>query len=260
MNILATNDDGIHSEGLWLLVRELAKVASVTVVAPDGERSAIGTAVSLFQPLHVVEAESPVDGVTAYAVDGSPSDCVLLALGKIAENSIDMVVSGINSNLNLGEDAFISGTVGAALQGYFRGFPAIAVSAPPDSLTGLQTAAVTVAALAPKLAAALPGKVLLNVNVPGLPPQEIAGAAVTRLARASHINTVEEENHGSRQQYRLVRERLSEAGSQGTDIRAVERGIVSVTPLFTSLQDKPPQRLLQKLCAGLLEDIRTGTA
>src|SRR4030042_3774119 len=88
MKILVTNDDGIKAESLWALVRELQKIARVTVVAPDGERSAIGTAVTLFEPLHVQEVASPVAGVTAYAVDGSPSDCVILALGNLMDDEI----------------------------------------------------------------------------------------------------------------------------------------------------------------------------
>src|SRR3972149_5615502 len=141
MHIVVTNDDGIASEPLWALVSELRKAADVTVVAPDGERSAIGTAVTLFQPLHAEKATPPVAGVTAYAVDGSPSDCVILALGLLAPGKVDMVLSGINPNLNLGEDVHISGTVGGALQGYFRGLPAIAISAPPGSRPGLDSAA-----------------------------------------------------------------------------------------------------------------------
>ncbi|OGO43195.1 MAG: 5'/3'-nucleotidase SurE, partial [Chloroflexi bacterium RBG_16_58_8] len=148
MKILVTNDDGISAEGLWVLVRELAKIARVSVVAPDGERSAIGTAVTLFQPLHAEEYQGPVAGVRAYAVDGSPSDCVILALGKLIEEGVDLVVSGINPNLNLGEDVHISGTVGGALQGYFRGLPAIAISAPPGSRPGLDSAAWVAARLA----------------------------------------------------------------------------------------------------------------
>ena len=114
MKILVTNDDGIKAEGLWTLVKELQKFARITVVAPDGERSAIGTAVTLFQPLHVEEVDAPLAGVTTYAVDGSPSDCVILALGKLIKDGVVMVVSGVNPNLNLGEDVYISGTVGAA--------------------------------------------------------------------------------------------------------------------------------------------------
>src|SRR4030042_5210549 len=127
MQILVTNDDGIHADGLWARERELKKIGRVTVVAPDGERSAIGTAVTLFEPLHAIEVCTPEDGVTAYAIDGSPSDCVILALGKLIGEKVDMVVSGINPSLNLGEDVYISGTVGASMHGYFRGLPALAV-------------------------------------------------------------------------------------------------------------------------------------
>jgi len=259
MKILVTNDDGIQSEGLWTLVRELQKIAQITVVAPDGERSAIGTAVTLFQPLHVELVKSPLTGVTSYAIDGSPSDCVILALGNLIKDSVDMVVSGINLNLNLGEDVYISGTVGAAMQGYFRGLPALAISAPPPGNQPVLSAAARVAAeLVKKMGANSPAKIFLNVNVPDLPLKEISGARITRLARSSHINTVEEENQGQQKQYRLVRERLTEAGDNGTDIQAIEQGNISITPLYTSLLDKPPKHLLNKLCADLTHELEKG--
>jgi 5'-nucleotidase len=259
MKILITNDDGIESDGLWTLARELQKIAAVTVVAPDGERSAIGTAVTLFQPLHVEEARSPLAGVTTYASDGSPSDCVILALGKFIDGGADMVVSGINLNLNLGEDVYISGTVGAAMQGYFRGLPALAISAPPPgNQPALSAAARVAAALVKKMADNSTAKIFLNVNVPDLPLKEINGIKITRLARSSHINTVEEENHGQQKQYRLVRARLTPATDEGTDIQAIEQGNISVTPLYTSLLDKPPQHLLKKLCADLIHELKKG--
>lgn len=257
MKILVTNDDGIKAESLWVLVGELRKIAEIAVVAPDGERSAIGTAVTLFQPLHAEEFAAPVDGLTAYSVDGSPSDCVILALGKLIKD-VDIVVSGVNPNLNLGEDVYISGTVGAAMQGYFRGLPAIAVSAPPGSRHGLLTGARAAAVLAQKMIADSPARIFLNVNVPDLLFEAIRGVKITRLARASHINTVEENEAGPRKQYQLVRERLPAAGSDGTDIQAVMQGEVSLTPLYTSLLDKPPQRLLKKLQAELLNAIKKG--
>lgn len=256
MKILVTNDDGIKAEGLWALALELRKMAEVTVVAPDGERSAIGTAVTLFAPLHVAKSDAPLAGVTAYAVDGSPSDCVILALGKLIGDKVDMVVSGVNPNLNLGEDVYISGTVGAAMQGYFRGLPALAISAPPSSPAGMSAAARIAAILAQKMADSPPARLFLNVNVPDLPLENIKGVSITRLARSSHINTVEENNDGARKQYQLVRERIPAAGSAGTDIEAIVRGDVSITPLYTSLLDKPPQRLLKKLHADLLHALK----
>jgi 5'-nucleotidase len=260
MKILITNDDGIKAEGLWALAAALKYIADITVVAPDSERSAIGTAVTLFAPLRVKQVEAPLAGVTALAVDGSPSDCVILALGKLIGDKVDMVVSGINPNLNLGEDVYISGTVGAAMQGYFRGLPALAVSAPPDSRYGLDTGARVAAILARKMADSGPARIFLNVNVPDLPVKDIKGVKITRLARSSHINTVEEENHGRLKQYRLVRERIPAAGSEGTDIEAIVGGYVSITPLYTSLLDKPPQRLLKKLCHELEQEIKKESA
>ncbi|OGO17135.1 MAG: 5'/3'-nucleotidase SurE [Chloroflexi bacterium RBG_16_50_11] len=257
MKILVTNDDGIHAEGLWALVRELKKIAKVTVVAPDGERSAIGTAVTLLQPLHASEVCAPEDGVKAYAIDGSPSDCVILALGKLIEDKVDIVVSGINPGLNLGEDVYISGTVGAAMQGYFRGLPALAVSALSRRQAGTNAAAIVAARLVEKMAANDPTRrVFLNMNAPDLPLKEIRGVKITRLARSSHINSVTEDNNDQYKQYRLVRERVTESGSDGTDIQAVEQGYISITPLYTSLLDKPPQRLLKKLCTELSHEFK----
>lgn len=256
MKILVTNDDGIHADGLWVLVRELKKIGSVTVVAPEGERSAIGTAVTLFEPLHASEVRAPEDGVTAYAIDGSPSDCVILALGKLITDKVDMVVSGINPSLNLGEDVYISGTVGAAMQGYFRGLPALAVSAAPESTTGLKVAARATASLVEKMAAHNPARIFMNMNVPDLPLEEIRGVKITRLARSSHINSVAEENGEQRKQYRLVRERVAESGSDGTDIQAIVQGYISITALYTSLLDKPPQRLLKKLSTELTHELK----
>lgn len=256
MKILVTNDDGIQAEGLWALVRELKKIGEVTVAAPDGERSAIGTAVTLFQPLHAIEFCAPEDGVKAYAIDGSPSDCVILALGKLITDNIDMVVSGVNRDHNLGEDVYISGTVGAAMQGYFRGLPAIAVSAPKGSTTGFKVAARTVAALVQRMIANQLGRIFLNINVPDLAMEEIRGVKITRLARSSHINTVTEDNSEQHRQYRLVRERVAESGSDGTDIQAIVQGYISITPLYTSLLDKPPLRLLKKVRAEVAHELK----
>ena len=121
MQILVTNDDGIFSPGLWALVAELKSIARVVVVAPDMEQSASGTAVSLRQPLRVQKISPVVSGVEAYSVEGTPCDSVILALGKLIKDEVSLVVSGINQGHNLGDDIHISGTVGAALQGYLRG-------------------------------------------------------------------------------------------------------------------------------------------
>jgi 5'-nucleotidase len=251
MKILVTNDDGVQSEALWTLVEELRQQASVTVVAPDGEKSGIGTAVTMFQPLHAKMVKPLVDGITTWAVDGSPSDCVILALGKLLPDGADIVVSGINPNLNLGEDVYISGTVGAATQGYFRGLPALAVSAPPGSKRGTENAALITARLVAAIGVNPMQRIFLNVNVLDTALADISGVKITRLARASHINTVEEGEIEGRKQYQLVRSRLPETQNNNTDIQAISEGYISLTPLYTSLLDKPPQHLLKKLSADL---------
>ena len=257
MKILVTNDDGINAESLWVLVAALRKVARVTVIAPDAERSAIGTAVSLFRPLHIQDFAAPYPDVKAYAADGTPSDCVILGHGRLAPD-VDIVVAGINPGPNYGEDVFISGTVGAAMQGYTRGLPALSISSAAFKFSrpGVEAGARVAAALVAKMAAEGFPRIFLNMNVPDLPLDKIGSIELTRLARSSHINMVTEDNEGALKQYRLVRERLVGTDAEGTDIQAVLRGNISLTPLYTSLFDKPPQRLLKKLTASLLTDAK----
>jgi 5'-nucleotidase len=185
-----------------------------------------------------------------------------------------MVVSGVNPGPNIGEDVYISGTVGAAMQGYFRGLPALAVSASypnknapkisadsagvviPVNKIALEAAALIAACLVRRMAAKGFPKLFLNLNVPDLPLAKIENLKVTRLARSSHINTVTEDNHGSVKQYRLVRSRIDESGRPGTDIHAIMEGNASLTPIYMSLADKPAQGILKKLTAGLLTEVK----
>lgn len=257
MQILVSNDDGIHSEWLWALVKELKNVARVIVVAPDRERSAIGTAVTLRQTLRVKEVEPQVPGVVAYSVDGTPSDSVILALGKLAKSKIDLVVSGINHGLNLGEDVHISGTVGAALQGYLRGFPALAISSEFRNDESPEAAAKIATLLAKRIVFLPPTpNIFLNVNLPSLSLEEICGAVITRLASQSHINTVEEGNDGKGKYYCLVRQMNDNVVDEATDVWAVERGNISITPLYTTFHRRPPMRTMKQLCAGLLSELK----
>jgi len=256
MKILVTNDDGIFADGLWTLVRELKSIADVVVVAPDREQSAIGTAVTLRQPLRIQKIKSMVPEVETYSIDGTPSDSVILALEKLIKSRVDVVVSGINSSPNLGEDVHISGTVSAALQAYLRGFPAVAVSALNENEQCLNTAARITAILVKKMLAIPQGKIFLNVNVPDLPPAKVTGAKITRLARESHVNTVEESSHGRQKHYWLVRQKIGGATDDSTDVWALEQGNISVTPLYTTRSDKPPQHILNSLCADLFDEFK----
>jgi 5'-nucleotidase len=197
--------------------------------------------------------------VEAYSIDGTPSDSVILALGKLARGRVDMVVSGVNHGPNLGEDVHISGTVSAALQGYLRGLPALAVSAPNGDEENLENAARVAAVLARRLGTSPPpGRLFLNVNLPDRPLAEMAGVKTTRLARESHINTVDEGNRGWHKYYWLARERAGGARESDTDIAAVEQGNISVTPLYFNRTDKPPRETVSGLCAGLPEALRPG--
>ena len=261
MRILVTNDDGILSEGLWILVKELRNIAQVIAVAPDREQSAIGTAVTLRQVLRVQKVRPLVPEVETYSVDGTPSDSIILALAKLVKNRIDLVISGINQGSNLGEDAHISGTVGAALQGYLRGFPALAISAPYGNEQHLETAAKVARLLAQRIASNHQLKrIFLNVNVPDSPVEKIAGAKITRLASGSHINTVEEGNRGRQKYYWLVRQRISKVADEGTDdgtdIWAIEHGNISITPLYTNRSSKPSRNILNDLFSDLLPELQ----
>jgi len=256
MKILVTNDDGVSADGLRILVRELTSIAEVVVVAPDREKSAAGTAVTLWEPLRIRKIQPVVHGVETYAVEGTPSDSVLLALGSLIKGKIDLVVSGINWGLNLGDDIYISGTVSAALQGYLHGLPALAVSAERDSEASFQVAARLATMLAGRFnTSPPPDNLFLNINVPNVPLARIGRIQVTRLANESHINTVTEGNDGKRNYYWLVRQRQDGSQDRKTDVWAVDHGNISITPLFTSLPTRTLSALLNNLCSGLLEEL-----
>ena len=257
MKILVTNDDGVLSEGLWVLVRELTEIANVTVVAPDKEQSAIGTAVTLRQPVRMQKVKPIIPEVETYAVEGTPSDSVILALGKLIPGGVDLVISGINHGMNLGEDVHISGTVGAALQGYLRGFTSLAISAPFGNSQARDVAARVATILAGKITGdSLPKGIFLNVNMPDMPLVNINGVKITRLSIGSHINTVEEGNDGNKEYYWLIRQRANTVSKQETDIWAIEQGNNSITPLYLKRSDKPSLSILNNMCSDILHELR----
>ena len=128
MRILVTNDDGIDSPGIWALAEAMSRVGKTLVVAPEKQQSGVGTAVSLHSDMSITEVPSSIPDVRAYAVGGTPSDCVIMGLRRLAQGHIDLIVSGINLGANVGRDILYSGTVMATLQGFFRGLPSIAIS------------------------------------------------------------------------------------------------------------------------------------
>jgi 5'-nucleotidase len=259
MKILVSNDDGIYSEGIWALSLELSKIAEVTIVAPDREQSAVGTAVNLRKPLRVQQITPLHPGIQAYSIEGTPSDSVILGLAKIMREKVDLVVSGINQGSNLGEDVLISGTVGAALSAYLRGFPAIAVSCESSRWNGAYLREVgrfTAILVQRGFNLGLPANLFLNINLPDLPLADIKGVSLTRLAHKSHVNTVEEGHDGKRDYYMLVRESVNHQVDRRSDISATSQGYISITSLNLFLDDRVRAHRLEKLTAGLLEEYR----
>ena len=234
MKILVTNDDGINAPGLWALATELGKVGEVVVFAPDGERSGIGTAITLHSPVCLAEFEPLAPLVkAAYAVGGTPADSVILALAVVTD--VDVVVSGINRGANMGSDVLLSGTVGAALQGLFHGLPSIAISVDYADEMQFEAAARMAGLLVRKLDEHKPSGVLLNVNLPNLPAGRIGGVEVTRIGAGGYSNAIKMEHDGSTNNYRIAIGQPHWSAEAGTDMHAVRQGKVSITPLEGTL-------------------------
>jgi 5'-nucleotidase len=256
MKILVTNDDGIFADGLKALAMELKSIADVVVVAPDRELSAMGASVSLHQPVRVRKVTPVANEVESYAVEGTPADCVILALGKLAKDRIEMVISGINRGANLGDDVLISGTVGAALQGSIHGrLPAIAISAAVGDNLYLDDAAKFAALLARRIeSGVIPPDACLNVNLPNLPREKINGVNLTYPASRSHTDIVEERYNGKRRYYWFVRQRANKPVDEKTDTWALEQGNISISPLL--IASKPSPSIPDSLCSELFREFK----
>ncbi|HEV8322381.1 MAG TPA: 5'/3'-nucleotidase SurE [Myxococcota bacterium] len=248
MRILVSNDDGIHAPGIEALEAALARVGEVWVVAPDRERSAVGQSISIHQPLRVRAA-----GARRWAVDGTPADCIYLALAELMPERPDVVVSGINLGVNLGEDVFYSGTVAAAKEAAFRNIPAFAISQDVhgfarghgtlEEVPDLGAAAELAAGLAQALGAArpsggagapaLPPRTLLNVNVPNTPP---LGVRAAPLGVRNYVLEVERRVDPRGRSYYWVGGSASRpADIPGSDCNLLAEGYVTVTPLRLDL-------------------------
>jgi len=241
VRILITNDDGIAAPGieaLWLAVRDLGEV---TVVAPDTERSAVGHAITLAEPLRVAAFTGP-GGLTGHAVSGTPADCVKIAVRAILSQPPDLVLSGINQGANLGTNLLYSGTVSAATEAAMLGLPAAAFSLADRHYHDFSAAAAFARRLALEIGSrGLPRGISLNVNVPPLPAEAIRGTALTRQGRVRVLEWFDRRNDPrDRHYYWMVGERLedeSESGS-GLDDAAVAAGFISVTPINFDLTDE----------------------
>ncbi|NLE96181.1 MAG: 5'/3'-nucleotidase SurE [Dehalococcoidia bacterium] len=232
MRILLTNDDGIGAPGLWAVAAELARVGDLTVAAPGEERSGAGTSISLRKPIWVQEVSPQVEGVRAFSVSGTPADSAILAISCLFPGEFDLVVSGINRGSNLGHDVYVSGTVGAAMQGYLHNIPAMAVSMYAYVDINYSTAARMAGLLARKVGeGAIDGPLFLNVNSPNLDPDRVAGVDITRISRKNYCDRIEKDYDTSGEYFIITRNDELEDALPGTDLWAVENGRVSITPL-----------------------------
>lgn len=250
MYILLTNDDGVQAEGLLLLKQALAKVGEVEVIAPDRNWSAAGHNKTLGRPLEVTQVQL-ADGSLAYSTDGTPSDCVSLGVLGILDRKPDLVVSGINNGPNLGDDITYSGTVAAAMEAVISGIPAIAVSLDAYEDWDYHYAAEFTAQLGRQVAAnGLGADVLLNVNVPNLPREQIAGTEITRLGKRVYRDIlIKRKDPMGRTYYWIGGDVPSGLPAEGTDIKAIAENKISITPIHLDLTN---HRLIEQLQAWML--------
>ncbi len=232
MRILVSNDDGYQAPGIACLAEALASIADVTVVAPDRNRSGASNSLTLEQPLRTTSISNNVT-----AVDGTPTDCVHLALTGLLDFEPDMVIAGINAGANLGDDVLYSGTVAAATEGRFLGLPAIAVSLVGNNLTHYQTAARAVISLIKQLQDdPLPVDTILNVNVPDIPWEQLEGFEAARLGRRHKSEAVIKAlDPRGREIYWVGPAGGEEDAGPGTDFHAIRYNRVSVTPIQIDL-------------------------
>lgn len=232
MRILLSNDDGYRAPGLVCLARALAGVGEVHVVAPERDRSGASNSLTLDYPLRPRPAENGF-----IYVDGTPTDCVHLAITGLLEEEPDIVVSGINSGPNLGDDVIYSGTVAAAMEGRFLGLPAIAVSLVAAGDNHYETAArVVVALLSGMVSGSMGGDTILNVNVPDVPFEKLAGLEVTRLGHRHKAEpVVRSVDPRGESIYWVGPPGGEQDAGPGTDFHAVRRGAVSITPMQVDL-------------------------
>jgi 5'-nucleotidase len=233
MHFLISNDDGITARGIQVLSDRMNSLGKVTIVAPDQNRSGASNSLTLESPVRIREV-----GERAFSVNGTPTDCVHIALTGLLEKDPDMVVSGINAGANLGDDVIYSGTVAAAMEGRFLGLPAIAVSLVfNERPVHYATAAEAVALLIDRLRKdPLPADTILNINVPDLPWEEIRGLEVTRLGRRHRAEPViKASDPRGRPMYWIGPAGPGQDAGPGTDFDAIRRGFISITPIHVDL-------------------------
>lgn len=234
VKVLLSNDDGVHAEGLAALARAMRRIASINVVAPDRNRSGASNSLTLSSPIRIKTLENGM-----VSVEGTPTDCIHLAITGILEDLPDMVVAGINAGANLGDDVWYSGTVAAAMEGRFLGLPALAVSLCGDHYNHYETAAtVTCNIMQHILANPLPPKTILNINVPDVSYEDLREYQITRLGTRHRAEpTVKQMDPRGQPIYWVGPAGAQQDAGKGTDFNAVANNCVSITPLRMDITD-----------------------
>lgn len=231
MHILVSNDDGVQAQGLEILAKALESLGKVTVVAPDRNRSGASNSLTLQNPLRVTQTRNGF-----YSVEGTPTDCVHLAISGLFSHKFDLVVSGINAGANLGDDVFYSGTVAAAMEGRFMGIPSMAVSL-VDNHENYHTAAAAAKVIgAYLLKTPLPHRTILNINIPDVPINRLGGFRITRLGtRHRAERMLAELDPRGNPIYWIGLPGPEQDAGEGTDFHAIRNGEISITPLQLDL-------------------------
>jgi 5'-nucleotidase len=245
LHILITNDDGIHAPGILILKNSLSQIANVMVVAPDSEKSAVGHAITLSDPLRVSEIEKE-GKFFGFAVNGTPADCVKLGLRCLAQTHIDLVVSGINLGPNTATNIIYSGTVSAAAEAVIMGVPGLALSIASFDTPEFEYAAIIARQLALKIFEfGLPEGTLLNVNVPAVKPDQIKGIAITRQGKGRFEEFFDKRTDpNNRTYYWLAGRRMNIDHGADVDEVVLRQNKVSITPVCYDLTDR---KMLKKL-------------
>lgn len=244
MNILLSNDDGIYANGIRALSEKLSEDYDVYIIAPNQERSAAGHSITLNSPLRVEETEPKYGSIRSWAVSGTPGDCVKIGVNAVLEENEkpDIIISGINHGPNLGHDIIYSGTVSCAVEGAMMNIPSIAVSLnsyKPD-FDDFLFSAEFISSLIPKLNRfKFPEKSILNVNIPGIPKDEITGVAVTEMGGRMFTDNYEKRVDPRGKVYYWMAGKLSnEKDDDNTDITAIRQNKISISPLTFNLTRK----------------------
>lgn len=232
MRILLSNDDGYFAPGLNILAEHLSKIADIVVVAPERDRSGASNSLTLDRPLSVHKASNGF-----YYVNGTPTDCVHLAVTGLLDELPDMIISGINDGANMGDDTIYSGTVAAATEGFLLGIPSFAVSMSRHGVQHFETAARFMVGLVQRYEKdRFPPPVLLNINVPDVPYESLQGTEVTRLGKRHKAEPVIKSTTPRGQTvYWIGPAGSAQDSGEGTDFNAISNNRISITPLQIDL-------------------------